>query len=84
MIREYLNEALEEAKYDIIKDETPFYGEVPGLEGVFATGKTLEECRRNLSEVIDDWIVIRLRKGLTIPPLGGKKIDLPKELSVNA
>ena len=41
---------------ELIFSETPFYGEVPGLEGVFATGKTLEECRRNLSEVIDDWI----------------------------
>jgi len=55
---------LSKAKYEIIEDEEPYYGEVPDLEGVWATGKTLEECRKNLAEVIDGWIVVRLRKGL--------------------
>ncbi|MDO8724820.1 MAG: type II toxin-antitoxin system HicB family antitoxin [Candidatus Methanoperedens sp.] len=69
MIVEYINAALEKAKYEIIKDEEPFYGEVPGLKGVWASGKTLEECRRNLGETIEGWIVLRLKKGLNIPPL---------------
>jgi predicted RNase H-like HicB family nuclease len=54
----------------MIDDEEPFFGEVPELEGVWATGKTLEECRKNLVEVIDGWIIVRLRKGLPIPPIG--------------
>ena len=49
--------ALENAHYEIIKDEEPFYGEVPSLAGVWATGKTLEECRRNLAEAIEDWVL---------------------------
>jgi predicted RNase H-like HicB family nuclease len=65
MITEYIEAALSKARYEIIEDEEPYYGEVPELEGVWATGKTLEECRKNLAEVIDGWIVVRLRKGLS-------------------
>ena len=49
MIVEYMEAALQRAKYEIIRDEEPFYGEVPDLRGVWATGKTLEECRQRLS-----------------------------------
>ena len=82
MIIEYIDAALERAKYEMISDEEPYYGEVPGLKGVWATGRTLEECRKKLSEVIEGWIVIRLRKGLPIPPLGKYRIKEPKELSI--
>ncbi|GFP37418.1 hypothetical protein HKBW3S44_01098, partial [Candidatus Hakubella thermalkaliphila] len=36
MIREYIDSALSRAKYEIIDDEEPYYGEVPELEGVWA------------------------------------------------
>jgi predicted RNase H-like HicB family nuclease len=75
MIIEYIEAALSKAKYEIIDDEEPYYGEVPGLKGVWTTGKTLEECRDNLREVIDGWIVVRLRKNLPIPPIGGRTIE---------
>lgn len=77
MIPEYINAALEKAKYEIIKDEEPYYGEVLGLKGVWASGKTLEECRRNLAETIEEWLIIRLKKGLSIPPIGNIKFKEP-------
>jgi len=70
LITQYIEAALSRATYEIIEDEEPYYGEVPELEGVWATGKTLEECRRNLAEVIDGWLVVRLRRGLDIPSIG--------------
>ncbi len=75
MILEYINAALEKAKYEIIEDDEPYYGEVPGLKGVWATGKTLEECRKNLAETIEGWIILRLRKSLPIPPIGNVKFE---------
>ncbi|MBI2935138.1 MAG: type II toxin-antitoxin system HicB family antitoxin [Chloroflexi bacterium] len=84
MIKEYIEAALEKAKYEIIEDEEPYYGEVPGLEGVWATGKTLEECRRNLAEVIDGWLLVKLKKGLPIPPIGKHRIRELKRLEVRA
>jgi len=84
MLTEYIEAALSKAKYELIEDEEPYYGEVPELEGVWATGKTLEECRKNLVEVIDGWILVRLRKGLPIPPIGGYKIEELSTVEVSA
>ena len=82
MISQYIEAALSGARYQIIEDEEPYYGEVPELEGVWAAGKTLEECRHNLAEVIDGWLVVRLRKGLDVPPIGEHKIEELKTLEV--
>jgi len=82
MIREYSEAALSEARYEIIDDAEPYYGEVPGLAGVWATGMTLEECRRNLSEVIDGWIVVRLSRGLSIPRMGKYEIKEPERIEI--
>ena len=83
MITEYINAALNKAKYELIEDDEPYYGEVPGLDGVWATGKTLEECRRNLAEVIDGWLIVRLKHGMPIPPLGRFKVEELKRLEIS-
>jgi predicted RNase H-like HicB family nuclease len=82
MIREYIDAAIGRAHYDLIDDEEPYYGEVPDLQGVWATGKTLEQCRQNLTDVIDGWILVRLSRGLPIPPVGEIRITLPQEMSI--
>jgi predicted RNase H-like HicB family nuclease len=56
MLLEYLNAAIERANYEKIEDEEPYYGEIPGVQGVWATGKSLEECRRNLIQTLEDWV----------------------------
>jgi predicted RNase H-like HicB family nuclease len=74
MLVEYVETALQKAKYEMLDDTEPFYAEVPQLKGVWATGNTLEECRHNLAEVVEGWLMVRLRKGLTIPQLGRIKV----------
>lgn len=81
MITEYIEAALARATYEIIQDEEPYYGEIPGLQGVWATGKTLEECRRNLAETVEDWVLLSIAKGLPIPALGEVSIRLPKKVT---
>jgi predicted RNase H-like HicB family nuclease len=83
MILEYVEAAMTKAKYEIIEDEEPFYGEIPVLRGVWATGKTLELCRRNLREALEGWITVRLRQGLSIPPIGQRRIERPRKVRVN-
>jgi len=34
MIIEYIEAAMSKAKYELIEDEEPYYGEVPELKGV--------------------------------------------------
>ena len=79
MLTEYIEEALKRARYEIIKDEEPYYGEVEELKGVWATGKTLEECRNNLKEVVEGWILLSIKKGLPIPALGESEIRETQE-----
>ena len=82
MLREYIEAALKSAHYELIDDEEPYYGEVPGLQGVWATGKTLEECRHNLGDVIEGWVLIRLSRGLSIPSVGEVEVVLPREMAL--
>ena len=81
MLTEYLHSALENAHYELIEDTEPYYGEIHELQGVWATGMTLEECRRNLAEAVEDWLLFSLAKGLPIPPIGETSIRIPEELA---
>ncbi|MEQ8192766.1 MAG: type II toxin-antitoxin system HicB family antitoxin [Candidatus Eremiobacterota bacterium] len=82
MLIEYIEEALKRAKYEIIDDEEPYYGEIKELKSVWATGKTLEECRDNLKNVIEGWILLSIKKGLEIPKLGQYEIKERQEVIV--
>ena len=68
MIRRYLVEAMRRAKYKILEDGT-YYGWVDELR-VWANKETLEECRNELEAVVDDWLLLGLRLGHAILPLG--------------
>ena len=71
MLTEYVEEALRRAHYEITQDpDQPFYGEILELEGVWASGKSLEECRSQLKDVVEGWILLSIKKALPIPKLG--------------
>ncbi len=46
------------ARYEILADDGSYYGSIPGLQGVWANASTLEACREELEEVLQDWIMI--------------------------
>ena len=84
MLIEYIEEALNHAHYEIIEDVEPFYGEVKELPGVWASGTTLEECRKNLRDTIEGWIILSIKKELPIPKLGNISIDIEAEISIHS
>jgi predicted RNase H-like HicB family nuclease len=69
MLAQFLDIAMELANYDIIEDEDAYWGEIPGLQGVWARHQTLAGCQRELREALSDWIALRLRLGLEIPEI---------------
>ena len=77
MLTEYIQEALNRAHYEMIEDEEPYYGEIPELQGVWATGHTLEACRRNLADAVEDWLLFSIARELLVPPLGDLRIKPP-------
>lgn len=84
MLIAYIQAALSKARFEKIDDPEPYYGEVPGLKGVWATGKTQAACRKNLSEALDGWIIVRLRKGLPIPRINGVALKAAARMSLSA
>lgn len=73
---------MKHAHYEFIDDEEPYYGEIPELKGVWASGKTLEECRENLTENLEGWLLIRNWQGLDIPEIGGYCVTAPRMVEV--
>ena len=73
MITRYVASALERADYRLLDDGT-FAATVRGLRGVIATGATLEACRSDLADVIEEWVLVRVARRLSIPTLNGATI----------
>lgn len=69
MLAHFLDVAMEIARYEIIEDDGAYWGEIPGLQGVWARHQTLAGCQRELREALSDWIALRLRLGLEIPEI---------------
>jgi len=51
----------------------------PGCRVYGPTGKTIEECRRELISTVEGWIVLGLRMGHAIPPIDGHAIFVSLE-----
>jgi len=62
MLTEFITSKLQKARYKQLEDGT-YYGEIPGLRGVWANAKNLEDCRTELKEVLEDWLLLKVRDG---------------------
>ncbi|HVP04212.1 MAG TPA: type II toxin-antitoxin system HicB family antitoxin [Dehalococcoidia bacterium] len=60
MLSDYIAAAMKHAKYEIMEDRS-FYGEIPECPGVWANTESLEECRRELQEVLEGWLILKLK-----------------------
>ena len=72
---QYTQKALEGAEYKRLDDGT-WLCEIPGFEGVWANGSTVESCRRELVEVLEEWLILKLRDGDPMPVVGGVEIKV--------
>ena len=76
MITEYVDTAMRKARYEIVEDDHTYFGEIPGFEGVWATASTLEECREELREVLEEWILFRVHQRLALPVVDGRSLEI--------
>ena len=66
MLTEYIQAALRKANYKKLDDDS-WFAEIPGFQGVWANEKTVEECRYELCEVIEEWLMLKIRDNDPIP-----------------
>ncbi len=78
MLNKYIQTVLHKAKYEILSDDNSFYGEIPEFQGVYANAATLEDCRDELAEVLEEWIFFRLSKNLPLPVVDGLQLSIQK------
>lgn len=76
MLTEYIRAAMKRAKYEILEDDKTFYGEIPELLGVWANADTLEACRDELQEALEEWLLFRISRNMTLPVVGGIELNI--------
>jgi predicted RNase H-like HicB family nuclease len=78
MLSQYIQAAMHQAKYEILSDDGTFYGEIPGFQGVWANAETLENCREELAEVLEEWIFLHLADNTPLPVVNGLKLAVER------
>jgi len=76
MLIRYLQAALRRAHYEMLSDDGSYYGEIPGFDGVYANARSLERCREELEEVLEEWILLRVYKNLPLPEVDGIQLKI--------
>jgi predicted RNase H-like HicB family nuclease len=73
----YIKAAMRRAHYEILSDDGSYYGHIKGFTGVYANADTLEACRDELEEVLEEWILLRASQQRTVSndvPMSGRSI----------
>ena len=84
MLSEYIQTAMKRAQYELMEDGR-FFGTIKELKGLWADGDTLEDCRLNLLDTLEDWLFISIRERMSIPEIDGIRIAPNRDLTkVNA
>ena len=76
MLTSYIQAAMRKAKYEILNDDNSYYGEIPGFTGIYANAATLEKCREELEEVLEEWILFRVSRNLSVPRVDGMRLKI--------
>lgn len=76
MLTAYLRAAMGCARYEILEDDSTYYGEIPGFQGVWANAETLEECREELESVLGEWLLVCIADHLPVPVVDGLDINI--------
>lgn len=71
MLSEYIAKKLRVAQYKLLEDGS-YFGEIKGLEGVWASAKNLEDCRQELQEVLEGWLLLKVRSQERVPDFNVK------------
>jgi predicted RNase H-like HicB family nuclease len=66
VLSDFINAAMRQADYEMLSDGS-YYGEISGFQGVWANARSLDACRKVLQEVLENWIVLGVRLGHTLP-----------------
>lgn len=70
MLTAYMDAAMRRAEFEDLGAEG-WFGGIPGLDGVWASGASPEAVRTELRGVLEGWILLGLRLGHALPVVDG-------------
>ena len=77
MFNEYLDKAMQYAHIEHIEDGS-YFGRIPGFKGVWANAATEQECRKELREVLEGWILLNIADHPLLPKVDGMTLEVGK------
>ncbi len=75
MLAEYMDKAMRHARYERLEDGT-YFGDIPGFAGLWASGSTEDECRRELGETLEGWILLHIADHTPLPVVDGTTLEV--------
>lgn len=79
MFTQYVIEVMAKAKIEKIHGTLPYFVSIPSFKGVWAQGRTKKEALAELQEVLEEWLLIKVRKQQFVPSV--RKYDLNRLLA---
>lgn len=78
---EYIRAAMRRAQYEPL-EEGGWFASIPGFDGLWATGPSIEEAREQLLETLYEWLPVHAGIGNNrLPDIDGVSIyELPKRV----
>jgi len=73
MLTDFIEKKMKDARYRKLSDGA-YFGEIVGVKGVWAEADNLEECRAELQEVLEEWLLLKIRNGERV-----KGLHIPKD-----
>ena len=74
MITAYIKAAMRQAKYELMENGR-WFASIPVCPGCWADGEEIESCREELESVLEDWILIGIRYGDSLPVIAGLDLN---------
>ena len=73
MITQYIAAAMKQSEFELMENGR-YFATIPACNGCWVEGATIEECRAELPEALESWLLLGLQFRYSLPIIGG--IDL--------
>ena len=77
MLLQYIEAAIKQAEYKKLENNT-WFGEIPGFQGVWANASSVENCRSEFIEVLEEWLILKIKDNDTLPTIDNLSISVSK------
>lgn len=78
MLSRYIDTAMQHSHYEWLPDDRLWYGDIPGLLGVWAIGETEADARAELRDALEDWVTVGLATHSPLPAIDGISLTVER------